>query len=52
VVIDHILKPDQAEGMAKRLSIAGLSVAPRVMLNGKLVAVSGAAPEFQVPLSS
>jgi len=53
VVIDHVPKPDQAgPAMAKRLSIAGLSAAPRVILNGKPVAVSGTAPEFQVPLSS
>jgi hypothetical protein len=52
VVIDHAPKPDQADGLAKRLSIAGLSAAPRVILNGKPVAVSGGAPEFHIPLSS
>jgi hypothetical protein len=53
VVIDHALKPDQAgEGVAKRLSIAGLPAAPRVILNGRPVQASGMAPVFQVPLSS
>ncbi|MBS0525160.1 MAG: hypothetical protein JSS04_16150 [Proteobacteria bacterium] len=52
VVIDHVLKPGQTEGMARRLRIAGLAAAPRVILNGKPVAVSGGASAFQISLSS
>jgi len=52
-VIDHVLKPDQAgPAMAKRLSIAGLSAAPRVILNGRPVEASGMVPVFQVGLTS
>jgi hypothetical protein len=52
VLIDHVPKPGQTDGMAKQLSIAGLSAKPHVVLNGKPIAVSGAVPSFQVPLSS
>ena len=52
VAIDHVLKPDQTDGTAKRLSIAGLSAAPRVILNGRAVQASGMVPVFQVGLTS
>jgi hypothetical protein len=52
VVIDHVPKPGQTDGLAKRLSIAGLSAAPRVILNGRAVEASGAVPVFQVGLTS
>jgi hypothetical protein len=53
VVIDHVPKPDQVgPAMAKRLSIAGLSAAPRIVLNGRSVEPSGMVPVFQVGLTS
>jgi hypothetical protein len=52
VVIDHVLKPDQTDGTARRLSIAGLPAAPRVILNGRAVQASGMVPVFQVGLTS
>ena len=52
VAIDHVLKPDQTDGTARRLSIAGLSAAPRVILNGRPVQTSGMVPVFQVGLTS
>jgi hypothetical protein len=56
VVIDHALKPDQTGDIAKRLTIAGLSAAPRVILNGRpvqanSVQASGKGPVFQVGLT-
>jgi hypothetical protein len=50
VVIDHVLKPDQAGAGAKRLTIAGLREAPQVILNGRRVEASGMVPVFQVGL--
>ena len=47
VFIDHEGGPD----VAQRLAISGLKEAPRVMLNGKPVDVTGSAPDFKVALS-
>jgi hypothetical protein len=52
VEIAYALKPGQTgNDLARRLTLSGLSEAPRVILNGRRAEVTGTAPLFHIALS-
>ena len=49
IEIDHAPRPDQA-GLARTITMSGLAAAPKVILNGRAVAVAAAGKTFQIAL--